>query len=76
MNKIYLFTSKKCVDCPAVKAALKEKNIDYIEVDIESAKFDKMQYDLLSNNIFIMTTPRIIVEENGKMSLVELAEIV
>ncbi len=76
MKKIYLFTGKKCVNCPAVKASLKENNIDFIEVDIDSVKFEKMQYDLLENNIFLMTTPKLMIEENGKMELIELEEII
>jgi len=75
MDKIYLFTQVGCINCPAVKLALEEKKIDFIEIDINSKKFDSIQFELLDNNIFIMTTPRIVIQENNKLRMVELEEL-
>ena len=73
---LYVFTGKKCVNCPAVKEALKENNIDFKEIDIDSKMFANMQHKLLINNIVVMTTPTIVKENGDKLEEVKVEDLI
>lgn len=72
MPKVYLFTQENCVNCPAAKAVVHEA-FDGTNVPIETIDLQKMgddlEFRLLENQIFIASTPAVLVERNGSMKL-------
>jgi glutaredoxin len=74
MDKLYLFTQPSCVNCPAVKARLKEEKIDFEEINVNEISID-LTMKLLKDNIYIIMTPALIKEENGKYAKTTLNEV-
>lgn len=76
---LYLFTQDNCVNCPAAKAVVNEAFDGSDIVDIETIDFQKMdpdfEFKLLENQIFISSTPAIIVANSGKMKLLYSGQI-
>ncbi len=70
---LYLFTQDNCVNCPAAKAVVNEAFDGSDIVDIETIDLQKMdpdfEFKLLENQIFISSTPAIIVANSSKMKL-------
>jgi glutaredoxin len=75
---LYLFTQEGCVNCPAAKAAIDEafddSDVQIRTVDLKDMDSD-FEYILLEHQIFIASTPAIIVENNGKMKMLYSGQI-
>ena len=69
---IYLVTQENCINCPAAKAVVEEAFADSV-VNVETVDLDSMDPDLefrlLENQVFIASTPSIIVESNGSLRM-------
>ena len=74
MSKIYFLKRKECVNCPAVKSMLDELNIKYKLIDADNISED-LQFKFLENQIFIYSTPSIVIEDDGKFELFSSGEI-
>ena len=76
---LYLFTQESCVNCPAAKAVVTEAFNGSDIVDIQTIDLQKIdpdfEYRLLENQIFIASTPTIIVENNGAMKLLYSGQV-
>ncbi len=76
---LYLFTQDNCANCPAAKAAVNEAFDGSDIVSIETVDLQKVdpdfEFKLLENQIFISSTPAIIVENNGNMKLLYSGQI-
>jgi hypothetical protein len=76
--KLYLFTQESCVNCPAAKAVIHEA-FDGTDIPIETIDLlkmdDDLEFRLLENQIFIASTPAILVERNGSMKLLYSGEV-
>jgi len=76
---LYLFTQDNCVNCPAAKAVIDEafdgskdvmiKTIDLRRIDPE------FEFKLLENQVFIASTPSILIENGGKLRLLYSGEV-
>ncbi|MEM4734141.1 MAG: thioredoxin family protein [Candidatus Thorarchaeota archaeon] len=68
MTTVYLITQKGCVNCPAAKLVLSEA-LEGTCVSVKEVDLDEMdpdfEYRLLEAQVFIASTPTILVE-NGK----------
>jgi hypothetical protein len=75
---LYLFTQDGCVNCPAAKAVITEAFSDS-DVSIKTVDLNEMdsdfEYILLEHQIFIASTPSIIVENNGNMKMLYSGKI-
>ena len=71
-SRLYLITQENCVNCPAAKAVVKEA-FDADEIDVQTVDLQEMDPDLefrlLENQVFIASTPSIIVEDNGTLKM-------
>ena len=69
---IYLITQENCINCPAAKAVVEEAftgSIVNVEtVDLPTIDPD-LEFRLLENQVFISSTPSIIVEKNGVLQM-------
>ncbi len=76
---LYLFTQDNCANCPAAKAVVKEAFDGTDNVQVKTIDLQKMDPDfefvLLEHQIFIASTPSIIVENNGNMKLLYSGQI-
>jgi len=76
---LYLFTQDNCVNCPAAKAVVDEAFNGSEDVQVKTIDLQKMdpdfEYVLLEHQIFIASTPSIIVESNGNMKLLYSGQI-
>ena len=76
---IYLFTQDNCVNCPAAKAVVHEAFNGSDDVQVKTIDLQKLDPDfefiLLEHQIFIASTPSIIVENNGNMKLLYSGQI-
>ena len=63
---LYLFTQDNCVNCPAAKAVVDEAFSESDEVQVKTVDLNNMdpdfEYLLLEHQIFIASTPSIILE--------------
>ncbi|NHI83615.1 MAG: hypothetical protein EAX81_04875 [Candidatus Thorarchaeota archaeon] len=71
-SMLYLFTQEQCVNCPAAKAVVQEalegtgipiKVVDLLDVD------EDLDFRMLESQIFIASTPSIVVENEGSLEL-------
>ncbi len=69
---VYVVTQEGCVNCPAAKAivqeALEDTPIPVEIVDLQEMDPD-FEFKLLENQVFIASTPTILVENNGSIKL-------
>ena len=76
---IYLFTQDNCVNCPAAKAVVNEAFDGSDSVQVKTVDLNQMdpdfEFKLLENQIFIASTPSIILENNGAMKLLYSGQI-
>jgi len=76
---LYLFTQDNCVNCPAAKAVVDEAFSGSDSVQVKTVDLQKMDPDfeflLLEHQIFISSTPSIILEINGTMKLLYSGKI-
>ncbi len=75
---LYLITQKDCAKCPAAKMvveeALRETSIPVQIVDLETMDPD-FEFRLLEEQVFIASTPAVIVAKNDRMRLLYSGEI-
>ena len=75
---IYLFTQDGCVNCPAAKAVIQEafedSNVTYETIDLQSMDPD-FEFKLLEHQVFIASTPSILIENGGKLKLLYSGEV-
>ena len=72
MTTVYLITQDNCVNCPAAKAVVEEALLNS-EITVETIDLLKMDPDfefrLLENQVFIASTPSILVETRGNLKM-------
>jgi len=75
---IYLFTQDGCANCPAAKAVIQEAfdgtNVILETVDIQTMDPD-FEFKLLEHQVFIASTPSIIIENGGTLRLLYSGEV-
>ncbi len=75
---IYLFTQDGCANCPAAKAVIQEA-FDGTRVILETVDLQAMdpdfEFKLLEHQVFIASTPSIIIENGGKLRLLYSGEV-
>lgn len=76
---LYLFTQDNCANCPAAKAVITEAFGDSETIDVKTIDLQRMDPDfefrLLENQVFIASTPSIIIENGGKLKLLYSGEV-
>jgi hypothetical protein len=69
---LYLVTQENCANCPAAKAVVQEA-LQGSPVSCETIDLAKMDPDLefrlLENQLFIASTPSIILEDDGRLKM-------
>jgi hypothetical protein len=69
---LYLVTQENCINCPAAKAVVQEA-LEGIDVPVEIVDLPSMDPDfefrLLENQVFIASTPTIIIERGGNLRM-------
>ncbi len=75
---LYLVTQQNCVNCPAAKQvvyeALDGTGVQITEIDLAEMDSD-FEFRLLEEQVFIASTPSIIVENNGSLQMLYSGEI-
>jgi hypothetical protein len=75
---IYLFTQEGCANCPAAKAVIQEAfdgtNVILETVDLQAMDSD-FEFKLLEHQVFIASTPSIIIENGGNLRLLYTGEV-
>ena len=75
---LYLVTQENCINCPAAKAIVQEA-IDGTNVPVEIVDLPSMDPDLefrfLENQIFIASTPTIIIEKGGNLRIISSGKV-
>jgi glutaredoxin len=75
---IYLFTQDGCAKCPAAKAVIQEafdgSSVKYETIDLDAMDPD-FEFKLLEHQLFIASTPSIIVENGGKLRLLHSGDV-
>jgi len=75
---IYLFTQDGCVNCPAAKAVIQEAfdgtDVTWKTIDLQTMDPD-FEFRLLENQVFIASTPSIIIENGGKLRLLHSGDV-
>ncbi|MHA2149609.1 MAG: thioredoxin family protein [Candidatus Thorarchaeota archaeon] len=75
---IYLFTQDGCADCPAAKAVIQEafdgSNVRWETIDLQAMDPD-FEFKLLEHQVFIASTPTIIIENGGNLRLLYSGEV-
>ena len=78
MVTLYLVTQENCANCPAAKAVVKEAfsdgSVPVRIVDLQEMDPD-FEFALLENQVFIASTPSIIIEDNGSLKLLYSGEV-
>ncbi|MFW9808104.1 MAG: hypothetical protein ACFFE6_01880 [Candidatus Thorarchaeota archaeon] len=76
---LYLFTQDNCANCPAAKAVINEAFYGSNNIRIETIDLKRMDPDfefrLLEQQLFIASTPSIIIENGGKLRLLYSGEV-
>jgi len=75
---VYLFTQDGCANCPAAKAVIHEafdgSNVKLETIDLQTMDPD-FEFRLLEHQVFIVSTPSIIIENGGKLRLLYSGEV-
>ena len=75
---IYLFTQDGCANCPAAKAVIHEafdgSNVILETIDLQAMDPD-FEFKLLEHQLFIASTPSIIIENGGNLRLLYSGEV-
>ena len=75
---IYLFTQDGCANCPAAKAVIQEAfdgtNVNWDTIDLQAMDPD-FEFKLLENQVFIASTPSIIIENGGELRLLYSGDV-
>ncbi|MFX0056390.1 MAG: thioredoxin family protein [Promethearchaeota archaeon] len=77
-STLYVFTQEDCANCPAAKLVVEEallgtgypmRVVDLAEVD------EDLDFRMLENQIFIASTPSIVLENQGSLKLLYSGEV-
>jgi hypothetical protein len=77
-SKLYVFTQEDCANCPAAKLVVEEalvgtgypmRVVDLTQVD------EDLDFRMLENQIFIASTPSIVLENQGSLKLLYSGEV-
>ncbi|MHA2301151.1 MAG: thioredoxin family protein [Candidatus Thorarchaeota archaeon] len=77
-SKLYVFTQEDCANCPAAKLVVEEalvgtgypmRAVDLTQVD------EDLDFRMLENQIFIASTPSIVLENQGSLKLLYSGEV-
>ncbi len=75
---VYVVTQENCPNCPAAKMVVQEA-LDGYPVRIEIVDLNNMDPDfefrLLEEQVFVASTPSVIVENNGSLKLLYSGEV-
>ena len=75
---IYLFTQDGCANCPAAKAVIQEafegSDVKMETIDLQAMDPD-FEFKLLEHQLFIASTPSIIVENGGNLRLLHSGDV-
>lgn len=75
---IYLFTQDGCANCPAAKAVIQEafegSDVKMETIDLQAMDPD-FEFKLLEQQLFIASTPSIIVENGGNLRLLHSGDV-
>ena len=75
---VYLITQENCANCPAAKAVVQEALSD-TDVPVKIINLDDMDPDLefrlLENQLFVASTPSIIIERGGTLKMIHSGEV-
>ena len=75
---LYLFTQEGCANCPAAKAVIQEafsdSNINVKMIDLQAMDSD-FEFKLLEHQVFIASTPSILIENGGHLKLLHSGEV-
>lgn len=71
-TRLYVITQENCINCPAAKAVINEAiddtDFSYEEIDLLNMDPD-FEFKLLENQIFIASTPSIVLDKEGALQL-------
>ncbi|MFW9889629.1 MAG: thioredoxin family protein [Candidatus Thorarchaeota archaeon] len=77
-SALYVFTKEDCANCPAAKLVVEEalmgtgfpmRVVDLAEVD------EELDFRMLESQIFIASTPSIVLESQGSLTLLYSGEV-
>ncbi len=75
---IYLFTQDGCANCPAAKAVIQEafegSDVKMETIDLQAMDPD-FEFKLLEQQLFIASTPSIIIENGGNLRLLHSGDV-
>lgn len=75
---LYLVTQENCINCPAAKAIVQEAT-EGTDVPVEIVDLPSMDPDfefrLLENQVFIASTPTIIIERGGALRILTSGKV-
>ena len=75
---LYLFTQDGCVNCPAAKAVVDEAlmgtGVSVETVDLQNMD-EELDFRLLESQIFIASTPSIVIENGDSLELLYSGEV-
>jgi protein-disulfide isomerase-like protein with CxxC motif len=80
MKTLYLFTRKDCYNCPAAEQLVEEAMhgekceavVKIIDADSIS---ERLQFELLENQLFIFAVPTFVLKDEGKMELISSGDL-
>jgi hypothetical protein len=80
MKKLLCFIREGCINCPAAKEVVREiLDDETCRVSAEFINADEitldLQYRLLEGQIFIFAVPTIVLEDEGKMTLISSGDV-
>ncbi|MHA2026236.1 MAG: thioredoxin family protein [Candidatus Thorarchaeota archaeon] len=74
-----MFTQDNCANCPAAKAVINEAFDGSNKVNVETVDLQLMdpdfEFKLLEHQVFIASTPSIMIENGGKLRLLYSGEV-
>ncbi|MGY5865765.1 MAG: thioredoxin family protein [Candidatus Thorarchaeota archaeon] len=74
-----MFTQDNCANCPAAKAVINEAFDGSNEVNVETVDLQMMdpdfEFKLLEHQVFIASTPSIMIENGGKLRLLYSGDV-
>lgn len=78
MSVLHIITQVNCVNCPAAKAVVEEAiagtDVLLNIIDLEEMDPD-FEFRLLENQVFIASTPSIILESNGTLKMLYTGQV-
>ncbi|MFW9845832.1 MAG: thioredoxin family protein [Candidatus Thorarchaeota archaeon] len=77
-SMLYIFTQENCVNCPAAKMVVEEAlmgtGVPLRVVDLQDVDED-LDFRMLEDQIFIASTPSIVLENKGSLKLLYSGDV-